>query len=236
LIQKQQQPLLEKYDETKTVEPMNVEVWLLSPYLVQREEFDRVAAKWGWVANTDQNEWLRFTDSVDGSALWAQVDWLLRMDGLKVQLHWQDPNVREAVLKSGRNWSDCWLLHQYALQKNLPGLMVQGWGQSTIGFEVLYAFAIKLSDEIPIAIVINEQSMHAFGDWEPYGGPPNFDAVAASFPAPEPEPEPPRTFHIGQQAFSELVITQDDYRQGLMDKKVNTFLRQTGNLAPEDDR
>jgi type IV secretion system protein VirD4 len=232
---KQQHPLLRDYDDFGGISPMKVEMWLLSPYLVQYEEFARIAARWGWAVNTDRNEWLPFTDP-QGSTLWAQVDWLISVDTFKVQLHWQNPADRQAVLMSGTKWSDCWLLDQYALQKNLPGLMLQGWARSSAGFAVLYDFGMKLAEEFPIALVMNEQTMHCAGNWEPYGGPPNFEAALAAFPAPEPEPPPPRPFFIGDQAYAEYVFTKEDHENGTLDRKITNMLRETGNLPPEDYR
>jgi type IV secretory pathway TraG/TraD family ATPase VirD4 len=236
LAQRQQYPLLRDHDDTKVVEPMNVEMWLLSPQPVQREEFDRLAAKWGWAVNTDPNEWLSFTDPQDGSRAVAQVDWLMQMDRMKVQLRWQDPAVGDAIVLSGWRWSDCWLLDQYARAKGLPGLMLQGWARSSAGFEVLYSFGMKLAEEMPIGIVMNEQTFHAAGDWEPYGGAPEFDDSALPA-APEPVPEPSRTFHIGEQGYKEMTFTAADFADdGDADRKIENLLRATGNLRPEDYR
>jgi hypothetical protein len=236
MMERQQHPLLRDYDDTRAIAPMDIEMWLVSPRVVQRDEFDRLAEKWGWVVNTDEREWLTFTDSVDGSTLYANVDWLIQMDRMKVQLRWQDPFASEAVLRAGRKWRDCWLLDQYARGKGRPGLMLQGWARSTAGFEVLYTFALMLSDEMPVGIVINEQTFHAAGDWESYGGPPEVDASAAPAALEAPQP-PPRPFHIGEQAYAEYVFTADDAKdpEGF-DRKIKDMLRETGNLRPEDDR
>jgi hypothetical protein len=88
-----------------------------------------------------------------------------------------------------------------------------------------------------VGMVINESTFHAAGNWEPYGGQPNFDAALASFPAPpEIEAPPPRPFFIGDQAYAEYVFTKDDQENGTLDRKIDKMLRETGNLPPEDYR
>lgn len=89
-----QHPLLRDYDDSQAIAPLDAELWLLSPQVVEREEFERLADKWGWSVNTDQSEWLTFTDTASGSPLHTNVDWLIQMEGLKVQLRWQDPSCR----------------------------------------------------------------------------------------------------------------------------------------------
>jgi hypothetical protein len=54
LMERQQHPLLRDYDDTRAIAPMDIEMWLVSPRVVQRDEFDRLAEKWGWVVNTDR--------------------------------------------------------------------------------------------------------------------------------------------------------------------------------------
>jgi type IV secretion system protein VirD4 len=237
LMQRQQHPLLREYDDTHLVAPLDAEMWFVSPRVTTREEFDRLAEKWGWIANTDESERWIFTNPADGSAIYVDVDWLIQMDGLKVQLRWQDPSVPEAVVRSGPRWRDCWLLDQYVREKGLPGLMVQGWAQSSIGFEMLYAFGVKLSEELPIGIVVNEQAFDSAGDWEPYGGSLRIDASADPAALEEPEPQPSRTFHMGEDAFKEMTFTNDDFKEpGVVDRKIKSLLRETGHLDPEDDR
>jgi hypothetical protein len=89
---------------------------------------------------------------------------------------------------------------------------------------------------MPIGIVMNEQTFHAAGDWEPYGGAPEFDDSALPA-APEPVPEPSRTFHIGEQGYKEMTFTAADFADdGDADRKIENLLRATGNLRPEDYR
>jgi hypothetical protein len=108
-----------------------------------------------------------------------------------------------------------------------------------MGFDVLYSFGMKLAEEMPIGIVVNEQAFHAAGDWESYGGSPEIDesAAPAALQELEPEPEASRTFHMGGDAYKEMTFTADDFNDpGAVDRKIKALLRETGNLAPEDDR
>ena len=53
----------------------------------------------------------------------------------------------------------------------------------------------------------------------------------------EPEPEASRTFHMGDQGYKEMTFTADDFNDpGAVDRKIKALLRESGNLAPEDDR